>query len=287
MKRRVVLTDVDNTLFSWIDYFGSCFRALVHAVAREGKFAEDELYDSFQLVFQNEGTVEYKRAIQENLLIKQMEPEQRHRLAYIGWIAFSQAQKRHLRPYPNVIPTLRHLRNDGVYIVAVTNSGGLQAIHRLRQLGLGKLLDGLIAWDHDVAGGVETGGDYHAKVHARLARSGLPWAITLPHDKLKPNVEAYRRALSHLGAASPSIWIIGDSLEKDLSPASELGAKSVWARYGHQFEEKNFRTLVRITHWSPERIRATYDTSVLTPDYVAEDFSALLNIVGQQQTALF
>jgi FMN phosphatase YigB (HAD superfamily) len=287
MLHRVLITDVDNTLFSWIDYFAPCFRAMVHAVAREGKLSEDELYDSFQVVFQREGSVEYRRAIQENLLVQSMAQEMRDRLLHVGVVAFGQTQRRHLRPYTNVKATLSSLRADGVRIVAVTNSGALQATYRIRQLGLSKLLDGMIAWDHDVAGVADSEESYDATVVKRAKASGLPWVRTLPLDKLKPNVEAYLEALELLRLAKAEMWVIGDSLHKDLSNVEALGGTSVWARYGHGFVQKNFDTLVRITHWSEERIRSTYDTGVLVPDHTVDDFSELLPIIGLRQGKFF
>ena len=285
--RRVLLTDVDNTLFSWIDYFAPCFRALIHAVSRTGNIPEDALYDSFQMIFQREGTVEYRHAIQENLLVRELPKEVQEKLLHVGTVAFSRAQRHHLHPYPTVKETLQRLREDGVLIVAVTNSGALQAIYRLRQLGLSKLLDGLIAWDHNIAGLVETDDDYQAALRDRLKRSGLPWASALPRGELKPEVTAYESALRHLGIREASIWIVGDSLHKDLSAAPIVGAKSVWARYGHEFDSKNFETLRRITHWSAEKIEATYDTTGFNPDYSIDIFQQLLTVVEIRQGLLF
>jgi len=284
---RVILTDVDNTLFSWIDYFAPCFRALVHAISREAKLSEEDLYASFQTVFQREGTVEFRKAIQENLLVKSLPIDQQERLIHIGKVAFGQASNRHLRPYPSVIPTLKRLRQDGIWVVAVTNSDVLQAMYRLRRLGVAKLLNGLVAWDHDVSGITDSASSYGELFATRLRNSGLPWAKALPEDRLKPNVAAYEEALNRIGVRKADIWIIGDSLAKDLTPAFQINATAIWAKYGHSFDEKNFNTLIQITHWSEERIRATYDKSVLKPDHIAEDFTQLLDFVDLRQPTLF
>lgn len=320
--QRIILSDVDNTLFSWIDYFAPCFRALVHAISRESRIPESELYTAFQLVFQREGSVEFRRAIQENLLIKALPLEKQERLLHVGKVAFGQASRHHLRPYPSVIPTLSRLRQDGVRIVAVTNSGAMQAMHRLRQLRLAKMLDGLVAWhydtsgltkeskdslenlttqlkpnpaasqlrfawDHDFSGLRKESKDNLQAFTARQRNSGIPWVAALPREQLKPNPAAYLEALARLNVRKAAIWIIGDSLQKDLSAAGGVNATSVWAKYGHVFDQRNFDTLVRITHWSQERINATYDTTVMKPDHIAEDFSSLLDFVGLWQRELF
>jgi FMN phosphatase YigB (HAD superfamily) len=287
VKQRILLTDVDNTLFSWIDFFAPCFRALVHAVSRESGIPEETLYDAFQVTFKREGSVEYRRAIQGNLAIQALPDDEQKRLVELGHKVFSIAMRRNLRPYDGVKPTLDRLQLDGVRIVAVTNSGGLQAVHRLRQLGLAKYLSGLIAWDHDVAQLADSHEDYQLKLYQNSTRSGLPWMIAIPSEQLKPSPVAYTMALERLGAMESDVWILGDSLEKDLSAASSLGAMSIWAKYGHGFDQRNFDTLLRITHWSAEKIEKTYDTDILKPDAVIASFTELLDIVGLSQGELF
>ena len=284
---RVLLTDVDNTLFSWIDFFAPCFRALVHVVAREARVGEDELYDAFQVTFTREGSVEYRRAIQDNVLIQQLPQAEQDRIVELGAKVFGGSMRRHLKPYPDVIPTLRRLKLDDVRVVAVTNSGALQAIDRLRRLGLATLLDGAVAWNHDVAGHADTDDDYAEAVLRRTRRSGLGWVHAVATSELKPNPASYRTALSTLRAHDAQVWIVGDSLQKDLSAAAELGATSIWAKYGHAFEQRNFETLLRITHWSEEKIRTAYDTEVLVPDYVSESFSEVLELIELRQGQLF
>lgn len=284
---RVLLTDVDNTLFSWVDYFAPCFRALVHAVARAGAFDEESLYTSFKLVFQREGTVEIRKAIQNNELVQKLPEAERQRLVHTGSVAFGQTMRRRLRPYDGVVETLRLLRNDGVRVVAVTNSGLLQAVDRLRRLGLTKLLDGLVAWDHDVSGQTSSNEEYKALASERIRRSGLPWVVPLRQDELKPSAAAYERALWRLGVSTASTWVLGDSLEKDLIGAGQFGAVTVWARYGLQFDPVNFNTLLRITHWSQEKIDRTYSSTSMTPDHVLDEFSAIRHVIRPRQAELF
>lgn len=287
MAGRVLLTDVDNTLFSWIDFFAPCFRALVHAVAQRGQLDEDELYDGFQLTFVKEGSVEYRRAIQDNLVVRLLPDQVQQDLTNVGTIAFGQAMRRHLKPYPDVKSTLRRLRFEDVKVVAVTNSGALQALDRLRRLGINGLVDGIVAWDHDVAGRADSETEYDTLLAGRAQRSGVAWVRAIPTEQLKPNQAAYQEAFAGLGLAADNIWILGDSLYKDLSPAAGLGATSIWARYGQRFEQRNFNTLLRITHWSEEKIRTAYDDEVLVPDRTIESFSELLDIIDLRQGELF
>lgn len=286
-RERILLSDVDNTLFSWVDFFAPCFRALVHAVSRESKIPEQTLYEEFQITFKQEGSVEYKRAIQDNLAIQTLSPDEQERMVDLGAKVFSIAMRKHLKPYEGVKDTLEGLRRDGVRIVAVTNSGALQAVDRVRRLGLARYLDGLVAWDHDVAQIADTQKDYQEALRARTNRSGLGWTITLSREQLKPSPAAYQLALDRIGVPERDVWVIGDSLEKDLLSTSGIGASSVWAKYGHGFNQENFDTLLRITHWSAAKIERTYDTSTLQPDFVVSTFSEITDLIGLRQGRLF
>lgn len=283
---RVLLTDLDNTLFSWIDYFAPSFRALVHAVSRSSGIDEDLLLDSFQVAFAREGTVEYGRAIQENLAIQQLPAAEQERLVHIGRVAFGRAMRRNLKPYKDVRLTLRRLRDDGVKVIVVTNSSALLAMNRLKQMGLAKLIDGLVAWDQDVTQGQDQV-DYQSSIARRSHTTGVSAVRTLPQDSLKPSPRAYQVALELLEIPHSRVWVLGDSLEKDLSSASSVEARSVWARYGHAYDHTNFETLLRITHWSEEKVARTYDTSILTPDYTIDQFDEILEILEIRQGLLF
>jgi len=286
--RRVLLTDVDNTLFSWIDFFAPCFRALVHVVSRESRISEPTLYDAFQVTFKQEGSVEYRRAIQDNLAVRELPEDQQARLVELGSKVFGQAMRKHLRPYDGVKSTLERLRTDGVLIVAVTNSGALQAVDRVRRLGLAKHINGLVAWNHDVAQLADSDSEYSNALRGRTQRSGIPWTISLDLEQLKPNPEAYVVALRKLGLSElDDIWVVGDSLEKDLSAVPAIRGYSVWAKYGHAFDQKNFETLLRITHWSEEKISRTFDQAFLQPDSVIREFGDLLSLIDLRQGQLF
>lgn len=287
-RPRILLTDVDNTLFSWIDFFAPCFRALVHVVSRESGISEDALYDAFQITFKLEGSVEYRHAIQDNLAIRELPEAQQAQLVELGAKVFGMAMRKHLRPYDGVKSTLERLQADGVLIVAVTNSGALQAVDRVRRLGLAKRLDGLVAWDHDVAQFADNDTDYANALRDRTQRSGIPWTIPLTTEQLKPSPEAYLIALRKLGLKEVGdIWVVGDSLEKDLSSVSTIGGRSVWAEYGHSFDHRNFETLLRITHWSSEKVSRAYDRSILTPDVTIGAFEELLDVIELRQHLLF
>lgn len=276
----VLLTDLDNTLFNWIDYFAPCFRAMVHALAHATKLDEDEIYRQFQEVYSRLETAEYRRAIQELELYRREPPEVQERLVRAGFVAFSQARKQRLQAYTTVPSTLHWLKRQGVIVIGVTNSWVVDAVGRLRSLGLSRYLDALVAWD-----GTQSEGGQPAIVPTRPAICRI---VPIPSQSRKPSPEGYRAAIAccDIGSRS-SLWAIGDSVTNDLVPARELGATTILAKYGGNYDPSNFETILRITHWGAERVRSTYDTTAITPDFVIDDFVQLRGIIPEAQGELF
>src|SRR5262249_37327991 len=133
-SKRVLITDLDNTLFDWIDYFAPCFRAMVHALAYATKLEEEEIYRQFKEVYTRMETAEYRYAMQELELYRSETPEMQKRLFRAGFVAFSRARKGRLQVYTTVPSTLQWLKQQGVVIIGVTNSWVVDAVARLRKL---------------------------------------------------------------------------------------------------------------------------------------------------------
>ena len=55
----VLITDLDNTLYNFVDFFGPAFRAMVHALSKTYGLDEVELVDEFKEVFAHTGTIEF------------------------------------------------------------------------------------------------------------------------------------------------------------------------------------------------------------------------------------
>ena len=259
MQQRVLLADIDNTLYDWPSFFAPSLRAMVHVLSRELRIGEDHLYKELKAVFERHGSLEYAFVVQELDSVRSLETERVRKLVGLARGAFNSVRRKHLAPYPGVRETLDWLHRQDVLVIGVTNSPVYRAQHRLFDLGLDSLLDGLIAWegfevsDDDSAnkGFVPAG---HMRVRTRIISERV-WTVT--QDECKPNPQHYKRALEFLGVKSTDAWAIGDSKAKDLEPAAKLGIRTIWARYGAKDDPDNpnvdMATLLRITHWSSFR----------------------------------
>jgi len=96
----------------------------------------------------------------------------------------------------------------------------------------------------------------------------------------------YSQVIADLQLQPHQVWVIGDSLHKDVRPALEIGARGVWAKYGLSFDRDNFQTLLAITHWTQQRIEDTYSENAVRPDAVVETFAELRKLIPAEQGSL-
>jgi FMN phosphatase YigB (HAD superfamily) len=285
MSQPIILTDLDNTVYNWVDFFGPSFRAMVHALAKELPFSEDYIIQDFKNLYAKHSSVEYPFAIQELEMCKGMPPTKVERLVRYGRAAFSMSRKKNLKPYDDVKETLQWATRAGILVVGVTNSPLYQAEMRLRQLNLDPLFTGLAGWDtHEIPKD-----DYpwlneiRRKAENGHYKSEIKRKWALSTEELKPSPMGYLRILDDLHISHKETYVIGDSLHKDVGPAVEIGANGILATYGQEYNPKNFETLLKITHWSKDKITAVYNDQSVEPTFTVNSFSELKRIVQPYQ----
>jgi phosphoglycolate phosphatase len=77
---------------------------------------------------------------------------------------------------------------------------------------------------------------------------------------------------------------VGDSLPRDIAMAKQAGVTAAWARYGTQYERRQWQVVVRVSHWTADDIKR--ETTLqrrsehVAPDYTLARFSDLLTLAG-------
>ncbi|MEO3855793.1 HAD family hydrolase [Acrocarpospora sp. B8E8] len=275
VPRAVLLTDLDNTLFSWIDYFAPSIRAMVGALSSVTGVPADDIYPQLREVFRRHNAAEHPRVIRELKLYHDRDPVEREEIVRLGQQVFDQARSVNLKAYPGVVAALTELRNHDVVVVGVTSSSVYDAVTRIEMLGLAPLLDTVIAWQ-GIPG-------IAPPDHTELARR----VVSIPTELLKPSCHPYQMALERcdLDKLVP-VWVVGDSIANDLIPARAIGARTVWARYGHAYERVNFETILRVTFWDAGKVKSAYDSSIMEPDEIIDDFGQIVELMlGEERRA--
>jgi FMN phosphatase YigB (HAD superfamily) len=282
-RKRLLLSDIDNTLFNWVDYFGPSFRSMIHALARQSEFSESTLIGGFRDLYERYGTTEYSFIIQQLPLFSQHSSSDRDALVHLATVAFGRTRRKYLQPYAGVVETLRWCRDEGYALVAITNAPMYAARSKLHRLGLSALFDGIVAWQGNDMPEDELSVRYGGKGgrHGYMAE----WPVEL--SERKPSTAPFVRAINEAGVDADSTWVVGDSVASDIEPALKLGARPFWARYGLTFDRRNLQTVTEVTPGGRKAVEKAYEKRRLPGVTELAEFSELRDHLPASRMALF
>jgi len=271
-SRVIVVTDLDNTLYNFVDYFAPAFRAMVHVVARCVSLSEEEVTEDFRRTYQRYGTVEYAFAVQELTCVQALSEEQRQRTVHAARVAFGGTRRKRLRLYPGVKETLLWLSANCTVLCAVTNAPAYQVYRRLHDLGIARLFTAIGAWEGNIVPPSEPAASARYAQHLTEIDKRVSLSMRLARADSKPRPRMFEEILKRFETPGAFMVAMGDSIEKDLRPASAHGMVTVWARYCTVTDKTNQKTLDSITPWDGAEMALHYK-SVYEPDFVVDAFS--------------
>ena len=279
----VLITDLDNTLFDWVDIWGKAFTALVDELARLSGLDREVLLDEIREVHQKHRTSEYAFVIEELTSLRAKHPTGDLAQIYDSAIhAHRKARKEAEALYPGVAATLEVLKEQGTLIVGYTESMAYYSGRRVRVLKLDGLFDYLYSPpDHDMPESLtaEQVRKYPAAYYELVSTKHRH----TPKGEVKPNPDILRKIIDDVGAKPEQCLYVGDSLMKDMAMAKDASVLGAYAAYGFSQDRDVYELLKRVTHWSAadvEREKAINAGQSVTPDYVLKDsFAELLDVV--------
>jgi len=234
---RLVVTDMDNTLYSWVDYIVPAVEAMVEQVCRATGFPRIRVVQSLKAVYARYESNEYPYALQESSIYTEFPDFSSFDKLVIepARAAFAEARKKYLRPYKTVVETLETLKSRGIPVVALTDAPRNPAEYRARFMEFDQLLGGI----YTLPGfrfPKKEGEDLIAP-HIRTKeergeyRAACP-VVELPRSAEKPSTVGLLRICKDHGVDPSEVLVVGDSLHKDLGVARAVGALGCWAEYG-------------------------------------------------------
>jgi phosphoglycolate phosphatase len=141
VQKRVLITDVDNTLLDWQDLWYQTFSAMIGKVIEISGVDPETLYAECSVIHQKYGTSEYSRLLGELPCLQALYGDNVLKIMAPAIDTFRDARRRVLQLYPTVEETLKALRAAGVVIAALTESKAFYTNYRFRKLGLDGLID--------------------------------------------------------------------------------------------------------------------------------------------------
>ncbi|MEU9213416.1 HAD family hydrolase [Streptomyces sp. NPDC048415] len=231
----VLVTDLDNTLYDFAAYYEAGISALVAELEERLSIDSGSVTEKLRYVFTRHGSIEYPFAVEELPEVLELPHASRREVTRACLKAFWDAGSTTIHPYPTVLRTLGHLRQENVAIIGHTDAPIHEVLRRLRHLKLDRYLTGIVAQQWFRRRPRSSQAVYLAEVPgwSRPSRRFQPlWCI--PVADLKPNAVMYRRIIDDFGVPPRYVTVIGDSVARDLVPAVEVGCTAVWARYGRR-----------------------------------------------------
>lgn len=249
-RKTVLITDLDNTLFDWVDLWHSCFSAMLSKIAEISGIQADELKPDIRKIHQQHGTSEYSFLIEELPQLRNRFPGKHLTDVFRPAIEVYRMQRRQkLRLYPTVAETLLRIKGAGAAVIGYTESMAFYSNYRIRRLGLDGVFDRIFSpADHDIPASISP------DEIRRYPSSHYQFRYTTHHHtpkgSLKPDPEVLLDIVSQLGTDPANCVYVGDSLHKDIAMARDAGVLDVYAQYGRAQHTDAYALLKEVTHWS-------------------------------------
>jgi putative hydrolase of the HAD superfamily len=198
---KVDIFDLDNTLTDFMRMKESAVDAAVGAMVDAGlRFPPEQIKDKIYGVYEREG-IEFQKVFDEAL--KELLGDTDFKILAAGIVGYRRAKEASLVLYPHVRVTLIELMKRGIRLAVVSDAPRKEAWLRLCYLQLHHMFD-FVSTFEDVG-------------------------------ERKPSPVPFQRALEYFDVAPSEAIMVGDWPERDITGASKIGMRTVFARYGNTF----------------------------------------------------
>ncbi|MDP6338908.1 MAG: TIGR02253 family HAD-type hydrolase [Candidatus Marinimicrobia bacterium] len=198
---KAIIFDLDNTLLDFIKMKRFAVKAAITAMNEAGlNVDEEKAYQDILDLYVEKGW-ENQQVFDDYL--NQTVGEVSNKILAAGIVAYRRAREATLLVYPNVNKTLIQLIKMGINLAVVSDAPSREAWMRLYYLNLHHVFDPVLTFD-------DTG-------------------------VRKPSSKPFQMALEYLKVKPDEALMIGDWPERDVAGASQIGMKTIFARYGDTF----------------------------------------------------
>ncbi len=289
MPVRLVVTDMDNTLYSWVDYIVPAMESLVAAVCVATGFPRIKVVQSLKTVYSKYESNEYPFALQESSIYAEFPEFGSFDKLVIepARMAFAEARKKYMKPYKGVITTLEALKERKIPVVALTDAPRNPAEQRAKRMGFDQYLGSIYTLPGfqlpaSPEGQTLVAPDILQKEERGHYRAACP-VIELPRDYEKPNPKGLLQICRTWSVDPADVLVIGDSLKKDIGVAREVGAVDCWAEYGTyvSLEYRERLDIISAASVTRRHAASVYESGQLPlkATHVMSNFSQILDVI--------
>ena len=202
---KAIIFDLDNTLVDFMDFKSRAVDAAIDAMIDAGMhLTKPEAKEKIQNIYDLEG-IEYQRVFDR--FLQELYGKIDYRMISAAIFAYRKEREAALRPYPKVFPTLIELIKMGMKLAVVSDAPAKEAWLRLSYEKLQYFFDVVVTFEDT--------------------------------KERKPSPKPFNLCLERLGLKAEECLMIGDWAERDVVGAKSVGMKTVFARYGDNFNTKH------------------------------------------------
>jgi phosphoglycolate phosphatase-like HAD superfamily hydrolase len=275
---RLLITDLDNTLYDWLSYFVPAFYGMVEVAAKQLSVDREQLLDELKIIHQYYHNSEHPFALLETPTVERLYAGstrmERRKYLKDAFDAFNRIRLETLHLYPGVRETLHTIRRSGCTVVGYTEAAVENSLYRLKLLNITEEFQRLYAPESTSQG-------HPDPTRPAIEAEFQHLVYLLPRGHRKPNPAVIKDICEHHKVSGAATLYVGDSLTRDVAMAKAAGVHAVWARYGTSYDPATWEKLVRVTHWTAEDrdreqlLKEQY--RAIHPDVTINSFSDLLN----------
>jgi FMN phosphatase YigB (HAD superfamily) len=290
MPIRLVVTDMDGTLYSWIDYIVPAVEAMVTAICEATGFPRIKVVQSLKTVYSKYESNEYPFALQESTIYKEFPEFGSFDKLIIepARIAFAGARRKYLQPFKGVVSTLKVLKERKLPVVALTDAPRNPVEQRVRHMQLDQYLEAIYSLPGftfpEAPGGEKLVAPDILRKEERGEYRVACKVIELPREAEKPNTLGLDRICKDYGVDPKEVLLIGDSVKKDIAVARALGAVDAWAEYGTyvslEYRERlDIISAPAITRRHAAAVFEAGQKKEIEPTFTLSNFTQVLGII--------
>lgn len=294
---KLIVCDLDSTLFSWFEYFSFATKKSIETAASITGIPYKQLCEEYKQILDRDDAIEHPFVIQQlpsilayynndfsKILSECSEPAREQ---------FKLTAYPYLKPYPSVLKTLQNLKDNypNTKLAILTDAPLALGLYRLNKLGILHYFDGVYGLESPklpiVNGEIPVTKDILFKHLDGWKYGFIGECRELPNKYRKPNVKGFKHILLDFNIDSFSktdIFFVGDNVYKDIKLANDMNIASCLALYGLKIDPTSIDVL---REFVPERF--IHKGIVLEGDYPQpthklDHFSDVLTHLNQSET---
>ena len=207
LKIKAIIFDLDNTLIDFMQMKEESCRAAIQAMIGAGlKMDQKVAFCSLMETY-------YRLGLESDFAFTQFLKKNKqfdHKILAAAINKYQETKAGYVRSYPNVKLVLQSLAEKGLVLSIVTDAPKTKAYQRLLLMGIEQYFEFVVGFE-----------DTNVKKH-----TGLPLELAIKLLKKEgPDIK------------NSEILMVGDSIKRDLIPATKLGLKTAIAKYGQLSKE--------------------------------------------------